>query len=369
MVNLKEQYLKIHTAIDAAIRDVINTSAFINGKQVGQFAEHLAAYCGVKYVVPCASGTDALQLSLMALDLRPGDEIIVPAFTYAATAEAAALLGIVPVLVDVDKMSFNMSATSLLQALSPRTKAVVPVHLFGQSCDMEPILAFAQRHGLYVIEDNAQSLGADYTFSDGRTKKTGTMGNIGCTSFFPSKNLGCYGDGGALMTDDEEIAEKLRILSNHGQRIKYRHDFVGCNSRLDTIQAAVLDVKLRFLDEYNYARRQAAFRYTKELRDFPGLIVPRVMPYSAHVFHQYTLQVTDGNRDALKAHLAAAGIPSMIYYPTPLHEQPAYKDRVVIGGPLSNAERLSEEVLSLPMHTELTASQQNFIVEALKGFL
>ncbi|WP_270517334.1 DegT/DnrJ/EryC1/StrS family aminotransferase [Sanguibacteroides sp. AM78-02pH3A] len=368
MVDLRGQYDKIKEEVNAGIQEVLDSTAFINGSKVREFSGHLADYCGVKHVIPCGNGTDALQIALMALGLQPGDEVIVPAFTYVATAEVIGLLGLTPVLVDVDYASFNVTVDNIRNALSSKTRAIVPVHLFGQSCDMEPILSFAAEHGLFVVEDNAQAIGAEYTFADGTRKKTGTMGHIGCTSFFPSKNLGCYGDGGALMTDDEELAGRIRMIANHGQRVKYHHDVLGCNSRLDTIQAAVLDVKLRHLDEYGKARHEAARYYSARLRNIPGIVVPEEMLYTTHVYHQYTLKVLNGKRDALKKYLEEAGIPAMIYYPLPLQKQEAFKSIARAAGTLDTAERLSCSVLSLPIHTELTPGQQDIVIERIKEF-
>lgn len=368
MVDLQGQYRKIKDKIDAGIKDVIDSAAFINGMQVKEFTRHLETYTGAKHVIPCANGTDALQIALMALGLRPGDEVIVPAFTYVASAEVIGLLGLTPVLVDVDLVSFNVTAENLRQALSPRTRAVIPVHLFGQSCDMEPILRFARENNLFVVEDNAQAIGAVYSFSDGVKRQTGTMGHIGCTSFFPSKNLGGYGDGGALMTNDDELAERARMIANHGQRVKYHHQVIGCNSRLDTIQAAILDVKLKHLDEYSAARREAARYYTSHLKAERGIIVPEEMPFSTHVYHQYTLKVLDGERNALKRYLEEAGIPAMIYYPLPLQEQEAFKSISRVAGDLSVSGELANSVLSLPMHTELTREQQDRVVDKIKEF-
>lgn len=365
MVDLHGQYMKIKAEVDAAISEVIDSSAFINGPAVGRFASALAQYAGAAYVIPCGNGTDALQISLMALGLRPGDEVIVPAFTYVASAEVIALLGLVPVMVDVDRDTFNTDIRFIEKALTPRTRAIIPVHLFGQSCDMAPIMEFAQAHGLYVIEDNAQSLGAVYRFRDGSCRHTGTIGHIGCTSFFPSKNLGCYGDGGAVFTDDPELAGRIRMTANHGQQVKYHHDVVGCNSRLDTIQAAVLEVKLRHLGEYCQARQEAAARYREMLGDVDGIELPAESAYSTHVYHQFTLKVADGRRDALKEHLASCGIPSMIYYPLPLHRQKAYL-KPDLSLPVS--EYLASGVLSLPMHTELNAGMQERIAGAVKEF-
>lgn len=365
MVDLHGQYLKIKPDIDAAIQQVIESSAFIGGPAVGRFADHLGQYLDGCQAVTCANGTDALQLALMTLDLQPGDEVIVPDFTYVASAEVIALLRLTPVLVDVDPHTFNLTADTVAPAITERTRAIIPVHLFGQSCDMEPLLQLAASHHLHVVEDNAQAIGSDYCFGDGRRSKTGTIGTIGCTSFFPSKNLGCYGDGGAVTTTDPALAERLRMLANHGQRVKYHHDLIGCNSRLDTLQAAVLDVKLGHLDEYIQARRQAARRYTERLGTLPGLSCPAELDRSTHVYHQYTLTVHDGHRDALKSWLADRGIPSMIYYPLPLHEQQAFRHISRRVGPLTNATRCAQSVLSLPMHTELTPDTQDRICDAI----
>ncbi len=368
MVDLKGQYARIKNEIDTAIGDVLDSTAFINGPQVKEFASHLSAYCGVKHVIPCGNGTDALQIALMSLGLQPGDEVIVPAFTYVASAEVIGLLGFTPVMVDVDYASFNVTVDNIRKALSPRTRAIIPVHLFGQSCDMEPIMEFACEHGLYVIEDNAQAIGADYTFSDGRKRKTGTIGHIGCTSFFPSKNLGCYGDGGALMTDDDSLAGKLRMIANHGQKVKYHHTVLGCNSRLDTLQAAILNVKLKYLDEYGMARYRAAQYYTERLGGIDGLVTPEEMPYSTHVYHQYTVKVTGGKRDALKSFLAEGGIPAMIYYPLPLQEQEAFKPITRSAEALDIAAQLAASVLSLPIDTEITREQQDWVISRIHEF-
>lgn len=372
MVDLRGQYLKIKDEVDSAIMRVIDQSAFIGGPAVKEFAAHLEEYLGAPHVIPCANGTDALQISLMALDLKPGDEVIVPAFTYVASAEVIALLGLTPVMVDVDPRTFNICIDALPGALSARTRAIIPVHLFGQSCDMEPLLAFAREQNLYVIEDNAQAIGAEYTFSDGRRAKTGTMGTIGCTSFFPSKNLGCYGDGGAMITSDDRLAEKLRMIANHGQRVKYHHDVIGCNSRLDTLQAAVLDIKLKHLDEYCAARASAAAYYTARFKVFDPeercLQVPVQSPFSTHVYHQFTIKLTNGRRDDLKSFLAERGIPSMVYYPLPLQHQEAFKHITRSAGSLENSSECASCVLSLPMHTELTTAIQDRIIEAVISF-
>lgn len=372
MVDLKGQYLKIKDEVDAGIQNVIDNTAFINGPIVKEFAEHLSQYMGGCFVTPCANGTDALQIALMALELKPGDEVIVPAFTYVASAEVIGLLGLTPVMVDVDYDTFNVTVENIKKALSPKSKAIIPVHLFGQSCDMEPILAFAKEHNLYVIEDNAQAIGAEYTFSDGHKAKTGTMGTIGCTSFFPSKNLGCYGDGGAIFTKDEKLAERIHMIANHGQRVKYHHSVIGCNSRLDSIQAAILDVKLKHLDEYGKARYEAASYYTAKLKEFDPeekfFITPKELETSTHVYHQYTLKIKNEKRDALKAYLAEQGIPSMIYYPLPLQEQEAFKPITRAAEVLEKSRDCAYSVLSLPIHTEMTTEVQDVIINAIKEF-
>ncbi len=372
MIDLKGQYLKIKEEVDVGIQSVIDNTAFINGPAVKSFSEHLSDYMGGSHVTTCANGTDALQIALMALGLKPGDEVIVPAFTYVASAEVIALLGLTPVMVDVDYETFNVTVENVKKGLSPKTKAIIPVHLFGQSCDMEPILEFAREHGLYVIEDNAQAIGAEYTFSDGKKVKTGAMGTIGCTSFFPTKNLGCYGDGGAIFTDDTQLADRIHMVANHGQRIKYHHEVIGCNSRLDTIQAAILDVKLKHLDEYCVARHAAASYYTRRLKAFDPeerfIITPKELPNSTHVYHQYTLKIKDGKRDALKAYLAEKGIPSMIYYPLPLQEQNAFKPITRAAEALDNSRACAYSVLSLPIHTEMTREIQDQVIEAVKKF-
>ncbi len=368
MVDLHGQYLKIKPEVDKGIQEVIDTCAFINGPQVKEFAAELEKYSGSKHVITCANGTDALQIALMALGLKSGDEVIVPAFTYVASAEVIGLLGLTPVMVDVDSKTFNVTVENIRKAISPKTKAIIPVHLFGQSCDMEPIMKLAKEYGLYVIEDNAQAIGSVYTFSDGTKKHTGTIGNIGCTSFFPSKNLGCYGDGGAIFTDDYALAEKLRMIANHGQKVKYHHSVIGCNSRLDTIQAVVLKVKLPHLDEYCSARKKAADYYSANLKDVEGIVVPEEIPNSTHVYHQYTLKVLDGKRDGLKDFLASKGIPAMIYYPLPLQKQEAFKEITRAAESLDVAQKLADSVLSLPIHTELTREEQDIIINAVKEF-
>ena len=368
MVDLHGQYLKIKKEIDEGIQQVIENASFINGPQVKEFASSLAEWASSKYVITCGNGTDALQIALMALGLKPGDEVIVPAFTYVASAEVIGLLGLTPVMVDVDYATFNVTVSNLEKALSPKTKAIIPVHLFGQSCNMELIMQFAEKHQLYVIEDNAQALGAVYTFSNGIQKHTGTIGHIGCTSFFPSKNLGCYGDGGAIFTNDDTLAEQLYMIANHGQQIKYHHKVIGCNSRLDTIQAAVLNVKLKHLDEYCHTRYKAAQYYNLQLRNVQGIIIPEELPQSTHVYHQYTLKVLNGKRDSLKAYLDEYGIPSMIYYPLPLQQQLAFQNITRKAESLNNAERLACSVLSLPIHTELTTNQQDLVINRIKEF-
>lgn len=372
MVDLKGQYMKIKPEVDAAIQNVIDNTAFINGPIVKEFAQNLSGYMGGCHVITCANGTDALQIALMALDLKPGDEVIVPAFTYVASAEVIGLLGLTPVMVDVDYETFNVTVDNIKKALSDKTKAIIPVHLFGQSCDMEPILAFAKEHNLYVIEDNAQAIGAEYTFSDGHKEKTGTMGTIGCTSFFPSKNLGCYGDGGAIFCKDDALAEKLRMIANHGQKVKYHHSVIGCNSRLDSIQAAILNVKFKHLDEYGKARYEAASYYTAKLKAFDPeekfFITPKELEQSTHVYHQYTLKIKNGKRDALKQFLADAGIPSMIYYPLPLQEQEAFKPITRAAEDLTISRDIAYSVLSLPVHTEMTKGIQDEVVNKVIDF-
>ncbi|TXK22420.1 DegT/DnrJ/EryC1/StrS family aminotransferase [Pontibacter qinzhouensis] len=368
MVDLQGQYLALKQEIDAAIAQVLANSHFINGPDVTRFAQEFAAYNQVPYVITCANGTDALQLALMALDLQPGEEVIVPAFTYVATAEAIALLGLTPVFADVDPHTFLLTAAAIEEQITSRTKAIVPVHLFGQCTDMAPILALAKKHDLYVIEDTAQAIGAAYTFPDGTAKKAGTMGHIGTTSFFPSKNLGCYGDGGALLVQEDALAAKLQMLANHGQKQKYHHDLVGINSRLDTLQAAILSVKLRHLDIFNGNRQASAAFYNEQLALLPGIKLPTRAVQSTHVFHQYTLICSDISREALRAHLQQQGIPSMVYYPLPLHRQKAYEQYHKNKNPLPVSEKLSNQVLSLPIHTEQDPEQLIFITAAIKEF-
>lgn len=365
MVDLKRQYQKIKPEVDAAMLQVVESAAFINGPEVHAFAKELEAYLGVKHVIPCANGTDALQIALMALDLKPGDEVITPSFTYIATVEVVALLGLKPVFVDVDADTFTMNIESVKAAITPRTKAIIPVHLYGQCADMAGLLQLSAERNIPLIEDNAQAIGGTYTFPDGRTVKTGTMGLIGCTSFFPSKNLGCYGDGGAMFTNDDALAEKLRMIANHGQKVRYYHELVGCNSRLDSLQAAVLRIKLRHLDEYCAARRAAADYYDAAFAGNEHIVTPFRAPYCKHVFHQYTLQLKGINRDTLSADLAARNIPSMIYYPVSSHEQNMLKAFVAADFSLPTTDHLNSCVLSLPIHTELTDEELKYITEGV----
>lgn len=369
MVDLKTQYEKIQAEVDQNVLDVIRSGAFINGPAVKQFQANLENYLGVKHVIPCANGTDALQIALMATDLQPGDEVIVPAFTYVATAEVIALLRLQPIMVDVDPHTFNLTPEILEAAITPKTKAVVPVNLFGQCCDLEPIMAVAEKHKLWVIEDNAQAIGARYTFADGSEKAAGAVGHIGCTSFYPSKNLGAYGDAGAIYTNDDALAAQIRKVANHGQAKRYYHDVVGVNSRLDSIQAAILDIKLRHLDTYCEARQAAAAYYDAAFSDVDYLETPARQANSTHVFHQYTLLVKDGRRDELQVYLKEQGIPSMVYYPVPLYEQEAYRDAAANQIDfLPVTDQLCKEVISLPMHSEMTEDILARIVEAVKGF-
>ena len=368
MVDLKGQYNKIKTEIDQAVISCISSTSFINGPAVKKFQLNLEQYLGVKHVIPCANGTDSLQIAMMALGLKPGDEVICPAFTYVATAEVIGLLGLTPVMVDVDPNTFNLTASEIEKAITSSTKAIVPVHLYGQSCDMEPIMKLAEKHDLFVVEDNAQAIGADYTFSDGRVAKTGTIGHIGSTSFFPSKNLGCYGDGGALMTNNDDLAQKMRMIANHGQEKKYYHKVLGCNSRLDTIQAEILNIKLRYIGEYSTARNAMANYYDEALSTIDGIIIPERQSKSTHVFHQYTLKVKHGRRNELQQYLSQKGIPSMIYYPLPLYKQEAFQQFVSADFKLDTTEELCEEVLSLPIHTEMNIEHINFICNKIKSF-
>ena len=365
MVDLKRQYEKIKPEIDAAMLRVVESTAFINGPDVQEFAKELAAYLGVKHVIPCANGTDALQIALMALGLKPGDEVITPSFTYIATVEVVALLGLIPVFVDVDADTFTMNIDAVRKAITPKTKAIIPVHLYGHTADMEPLLALAKEHNLPLVEDDAQAIGGTYTFSDGRTVQNGTMGIIGCTSFFPSKNLGCYGDGGAMFTNDDAMADKLRMIANHGQKVKYYHEVVGCNSRLDTLQAAVLRIKLRYLDTYCDARRSVADYYDKAFAGNKHITTPHRAAYTKHVFHQYTLQLNGVDRDTVVQQLADKGIPSMIYYPVPSHKQNMLKEFVSGEINLPVTDALNKSVMSLPIHTEMTEEEMKFITDGL----
>jgi UDP-2-acetamido-2-deoxy-ribo-hexuluronate aminotransferase len=369
MVDLKTQYLHIKEDIDKGIHAVLDSSAYINGKPVQEFADKLAAYLDVKHVIPCANGTDALQIAMMALGLQPGDEVITPSFTYVATTEVIALLRLKPVFVEVDRQTFCIDPEAIRRAITPKTKAIVPVHLYGQAADMDAVMQIASEHQLFVIEDNAQAIGSDYHFANGSVKKTGTIGTIGTTSFFPSKNLGCYGDGGAIFTNDDSLANKLKMIANHGQSRRYYHDLVGCNSRLDTIQAAVLNVKLPKLDAYIAARRKAADFYDTAFAGHSKLTIPFRAPYCKHVFHQYTLLVEGADRDGLHAFLAAKQIPSMIYYPVPAHRQQMFD---AFGGStfqLPVTDWLTERVISLPIHTEMSEEQLLTITAAVLEYL
>lgn len=369
MVDLKRQYTKIKSQVDAAIGEVLDSSAFINGGAVQQFGSELQSYLGVKHVIPCANGTDALQIAMMALGLEPGDEVITPSFTFIATAEVIALLQLKPVFVDVDPQTYCVDIAAVEKAITPKTKAIVPVHLYGHVTDMEPLMALAAKHKLYVIEDNAQAIGADYTFADGTKKKAGTIGHIGCTSFFPSKNLGCYGDGGAIFTNDDDLAAKIRMVANHGQSARYYHDVVGCNSRLDSVQAAVLRIKLPLLDEYITARRAVADAYDAAFADMPQITTPYRAPYSYHVFHQYTLQLNGADRNELQKYLAEKEVPAMIYYPVPAHRQKMFEHFGGAAFDLPVTDNLTTKVISLPIHTEMDPDQLEYIIQSVKSFL
>ncbi|MET3881014.1 DegT/DnrJ/EryC1/StrS family aminotransferase [Chitinophaga sp. OAE865] len=369
MVDLKRQYTKIKSQVDAAIGEVLDSSAFINGGAVQKFSSELQSYLGVKHVIPCANGTDALQIAMMALGLEPGDEVITPSFTFIATAEVIALLQLKPVFVDVDPKTYCVDIAAVEKAITPRTKAIVPVHLYGHVTDMEPLMALAAKHKLYVIEDNAQAIGADYTFADGTKKKAGTIGHIGCTSFFPSKNLGCYGDGGAIFTNDDDLAAKIRMVANHGQSARYYHDVVGCNSRLDSVQAAVLRIKLPLLDEYITARRAVADAYDAAFADMPQITTPYRAPYSYHVFHQYTLQLNGADRNELQKYLAEKEVPAMIYYPVPAHRQKMFEHFGGAAFDLPVTDNLTTKVISLPIHTEMDPDQLEYIIQSVKSFL
>ena len=365
MVDLKRQYIKIKPEIDAAILNVVESTAFINGPDVNHFAAEMAQYLDVKHVIPCANGTDALQIALMALGLKPGDEVITPSYTYIATVEVVALLHLKPVFVDVDADTFTMNIDSVKAAITPRTKAIMPVHLYGQCVNMEPLLALAKAHNIPLIEDTAQAIGSTYTFADGRKVKAGSMGIIGCTSFFPSKNLGGYGDGGAIFTNDDTLAESLKMIANHGQKKRYYHEVVGCNSRLDTIQAAILRIKLRHLDEYCAARSKAADHYDAAFKANKNIVVPYRAPYTYHVFHQYTLQLKNIDRDMVQQKLAEKNIPSMIYYPVPCHKQNMLKEYGTAHDHLPVTDMLQDCVISLPMHTEFTEEELTYISDSL----
>lgn len=369
MVDLISQYEKIQNEVDNAVLNVVRSSAYINGPEVKEFQAELEKYLGVKHVIPCANGTDALQIAMMALGLQPGDEVITASFTYVATAEVIALLKLKPVLVDVNPETFNINPEAIKKAITPKTKAIVPVHLFGQCADMEPIMKIAREHNLFIVEDTAQAIGADYIFTNGKKQKAGTMGTIGCTSFFPSKNLGCFGDGGAIFTNDDELAKKIRMIANHGQSVQYVHDEVGVNSRLDSLQAAILRIKLRHLDDYAAARNKAAAYYDNAFANNLKIKIPARASNSTHVFHQYTLQLCGVDRNKLREYLASKNIPSMIYYPIPLHMQKAYRDDRYKEGHFPVTEELCKCVISLPMHTELNDEQLKFIADAVLEFV
>jgi UDP-2-acetamido-2-deoxy-ribo-hexuluronate aminotransferase len=369
MVDLKQQYAKIKTEVDAALQEVLDSTAFINGKAVQDFSEHLARYLNVKHVIPCANGTDALQIALMSLDLQPGDEVITPSFTYVATTEVIALLKLKPVFVEVDPKTFNIDPSSIERAITTKTKAIVPVHLYGQSADMAAIMDIARRNNLPVIEDNAQAIGAEYSFPDGKAKKTGTIGTIGTTSFFPSKNLGCYGDGGAIFTNDDQLAAKLAKIANHGQSKRYYHDIVGCNSRLDSMQAAVLNIKLKYLDNYIRDRVAVADGYDRAFAKNSRITTPYRAPYTNHVFHQYTLLLNDVDRDGLNKWLGDNNIPTGIYYPVPAHRQKMFD---AFGGSsfqLKTTDWLTERVISLPIHTEMDEDQLAYITSKVLEYV
>lgn len=369
MVDTHSQYLAIKSEVDAAIHEVLDSAAYINGKAVQQFTQSLGEYLQVKHTIPCANGTDALQIAMMALGLEPGDEVITPSFTYIATTEVVALLKLTPVFVEVDPQTFCIDPASVRKAITPKTKAIVPVHLYGHAAPMEAIMAIAKEFNLYVIEDNAQAIGCDYTFSDGTKKKTGTIGTIGATSFYPSKNLGAYGDGGAIFTNDDQLAHQMKMIANHGQQKRYYHEVVGCNSRLDSIQAAVLNIKLKKLDAYNAARQQVAAFYNHAFANHPAIVTPYVASYSTHVYHQYTLQLKGVNRDELVAYLASHQIPSMIYYPVPGHRQDMFAAFGLKEITLPITDELTNCVISLPVHTEMNEEQLNYICSNVLNFL
>lgn len=369
MVDLKRQYSKIKPQVDAAIQGVLESAAYINGAPVQQFSQELGQYLGTKHVIPCANGTDALQIAMMALGLEPGDEVITPSFTFIATAEVIALLRLKPVFVDIDPQTYCIDPAAIEKAITPKTKAIVPVHLYGHSADIEPIMEIARKHNLYVIEDNAQAIGSHYTTKDGTTKKVGTFGHIGCTSFFPSKNLGCYGDGGALFTDDDALAAKIRMIANHGQSQRYYHDEVGVNSRLDTIQAVVLRIKLQLLDEYIAARRAVATAYDTAFAGIPQIVTPFQAANQLHVFHQYTMQLNGADRNKLQAYLQEKQVPAMIYYPVPAHSQKMFTGMVDANLQLPVTDSLTGKVISLPIHTEMDPEQLTHIIDSVKSFL
>jgi len=369
MVDLKQQYKQIKTEVDAAVLNVLENAAFINGPEVQSFAEALSRYIGVKHVIPCANGTDALQIAMMALGLQPGDEVITPSFTYIATTEVIALLGLKPVFVDVDPKTYCIDIEALQKAVTPKTKAIVPVHLYGQAAKMEEMIKFAVANNLHVIEDNAQAIGSDYYFSDGSTKKTGSIGTVGSTSFFPSKNLGCFGDGGALTTNEDELATTLKMVANHGQSKRYYHDIVGCNSRLDTIQAAVLEIKLKYLDSYIESRRKVANYYDEAFLENPKIITPYRADYCKHVFHQYTLVLEGIDRAGLHDYLVQHNVPSMIYYPVPAHRQKMFASFGTGAINLPVTDWLAERVISLPIHTEMEEEQLHYITSNVLKFL
>ncbi|MFY7860793.1 MAG: DegT/DnrJ/EryC1/StrS family aminotransferase [Chitinophagales bacterium] len=370
MVDLKSQFAEIKSEVMAGIERVCTQTTFINGSDVKDFAENLQHYTKSKYVIPCANGTDALQIALMSLGLIPSDEVIVPTWTYVATAEVIALLGLRPIFIDADPISFNIDITQIESSITPKTKAIVPVHLYGQCCDMEAIMEIAKKHNLFVVEDTAQAIGAEYTFKSGLKSQAGTIGHVGTTSFFPSKNLGCYGDGGAIMTNDETLAKKMKAICDHGQTDqKYYHNIVGVNSRLDSIQAVVLNAKLKHLKRYEASRNEVAQRYSAAFEEVKHIISPAISSWSTHVFHQYTVRITNGKRNALKEYLMSKNIPSMIYYPLPLHHQKAYHAYLKGTESLQVSEQLATEVISLPIHTEMKSEQQEFIIEAVKEFM
>ena len=369
MVDTKNQYLKIKTEVDAAIHEVLDSAAYINGKAVQDFTKSLNDYIGSTFTIPCANGTDALQIAMMALGLEPGDEVITPSFTYIATTEVVALLKLKPVFVEVDAKTFCIDPQAIRKAITPKTKAIVPVHLYGQAANMEAIMQIAEEHNLFVIEDNAQAIGCDYTFNNGTKKKTGSIGHIGCTSFYPSKNLGAYGDGGAIFTNDEALAKKMKMIANHGQEKRYYHDLVGCNSRLDSIQAAILNIKLKELDNYIVARQTAAAFYDKAFANHPKITTPFVAPFTNHVYHQYTLILKDTDRDGLNTYLAEKKIPSMIYYPVPGHRQKMFAAFGLDKYDLKTTDWLTERVISLPIHTELDVEQLSYITSEILNYL